>query len=248
MGYDNKESACSAIVAVHCTDIDGQNVKCSWGKENPSSSNPSTNMQMNRGVPNINSSNPPNGALTSRFGIPGQNPGAGGPVMMPGGNPAAPGGYQLDPQQMQAAQLAAAAAQNPAAAQQYYAQQQYYAYMYNPQYMQQMQQQQAAQQQQRPNSSTMLNNNKQLIHLLEQVTIKEVNHIQVATAHPKVIEGDSKSYTIKVFPLVRPSVYIIAAISVVFPIKVVRLQTFFRRKKAFKGKEQKNVILYRYCI
>merc|ERR1712110_1409722 len=145
--YDNKESACSAIVAVHCTDTDGQNVKCSWGKENPSSSNPSTNMQMNRGVPNINSSNPPNGALTSRFGIPGQNPGAGGPVMMPGGNPAAPGGYQLDPQQMQAAQLAAAAAQNPAAAQQYYAQQQYYAYMYNPQYMQQMQQQAAAQQQ-----------------------------------------------------------------------------------------------------
>ena len=25
--YDNKESACSAIVAAHCTDIDGQNVK-----------------------------------------------------------------------------------------------------------------------------------------------------------------------------------------------------------------------------
>lgn len=34
--YDNKESACSAIVAVNCTEIGGQPVKCSWGKENPS--------------------------------------------------------------------------------------------------------------------------------------------------------------------------------------------------------------------
>ena len=147
--YDNKESACSAIVAAHCTDIDGQNVKCSWGKENPGSSNP-TSMPMNQVASNANTSNS-NGALTSRLGIPGQNPGAGS-VMMPGGNPAASGGYQgavaWDPQQMQAAQLAAAAAQNPAAAQQYYAQQQYYAYMYSPQYMQQMQQQQAAAQQQ----------------------------------------------------------------------------------------------------
>jgi len=33
--YDNKESACSAIVAVNGTDIGGQSVKCSWGKENP---------------------------------------------------------------------------------------------------------------------------------------------------------------------------------------------------------------------
>jgi len=150
--YDNKESACSAIVAVHCTDIDGQNVKCSWGKENPSSSNPATYMQMNQGVPNVRSSNPQNGALAGRLSIPGNNPGA-GPVMMPGANPNAQGGYpgsvSWDPQQMQAAQLAAAAAQNPAAAQQYYAQQQYYAaYMYNPQYMQQMQRQQAAAQQQ----------------------------------------------------------------------------------------------------
>jgi nucleolysin TIA-1/TIAR len=148
--YDNKESACSAIVAAHCTDIDGQNVKCSWGKENPGSSNP-TNMPMNQVVSNVNTSNPSNGALTSRLGIPGQNPGAGS-VMMPGANPAASGGYQgavtWDPQQMQAAQLAAAAAQNPAAAQQYYAQQQYYAYMYSPQYMQMQQQQQAAAQQQ----------------------------------------------------------------------------------------------------
>ena len=33
--YDNKESACSAIVAVNGTDIGGSSVKCSWGKENP---------------------------------------------------------------------------------------------------------------------------------------------------------------------------------------------------------------------
>jgi len=33
--YDNKESACSAIVAVNGTEIGGQPVKCSWGKENP---------------------------------------------------------------------------------------------------------------------------------------------------------------------------------------------------------------------
>ncbi len=33
--YDNKESACSAIVAVNGTEIAGQSVKCSWGKENP---------------------------------------------------------------------------------------------------------------------------------------------------------------------------------------------------------------------
>ncbi len=33
--FDNKESACNAIVAVHGTQIDGQIAKCSWGKENP---------------------------------------------------------------------------------------------------------------------------------------------------------------------------------------------------------------------
>ena len=150
--YDNKESACSAIVAVHCTDVDGQNVKCSWGKENPSTtSNVASNMQMNQGIPAVNSSNS-NGAVNSRLGIPGQNP-AVGHVLVPGA--AGPGSYRggavtWDPQQIQAAQLAAA--QNPAAAQQYYAQQQqqqyYAAYMYNPQYMQQMQQAQVAAQQQ----------------------------------------------------------------------------------------------------
>ena len=35
--YDNKESACSAIVAVNMTQIAGQQVKCSWGKESPQS-------------------------------------------------------------------------------------------------------------------------------------------------------------------------------------------------------------------
>ena len=31
--YDNKESACNAIVAVNSTEVGGQIVKCSWGKE-----------------------------------------------------------------------------------------------------------------------------------------------------------------------------------------------------------------------
>jgi len=31
--YDNKESACNAIVALHNTEVGGQNIKCSWGKE-----------------------------------------------------------------------------------------------------------------------------------------------------------------------------------------------------------------------
>ncbi len=32
--YDNKESACNAIVAVHGTEVNNNLVKCSWGKEN----------------------------------------------------------------------------------------------------------------------------------------------------------------------------------------------------------------------
>ena len=148
--FDNKESACSAIVAMHGTDVDGQSVKCSWGKENPGSTG-NSDMQMNQAV---NSSNPPhhNGAVMPPGpGIPGVPPGA---VVIPG-NPTAPATFPVtwDPQQLQAAQLAQAAAQNPAAAQQYQAYaQQYYAaqYMYNPQYMQQVaaQQQYFAQQQQ----------------------------------------------------------------------------------------------------
>merc|ERR1719222_331572 len=31
--YDNKESACNAIVALHLTAVGGQVLKCSWGKE-----------------------------------------------------------------------------------------------------------------------------------------------------------------------------------------------------------------------
>eukprot|EP00088_Acartia_fossae_P049890 TRINITY_DN5533_c0_g1_i1.p1 TRINITY_DN5533_c0_g1~~TRINITY_DN5533_c0_g1_i1.p1 ORF type:complete len:306 (+),score=64.00 TRINITY_DN5533_c0_g1_i1:116-1033(+) len=31
--YDNKESAASAIVACHLTEVGGQTIKCSWGKE-----------------------------------------------------------------------------------------------------------------------------------------------------------------------------------------------------------------------
>nr|CAD7392739.1 unnamed protein product [Timema cristinae] len=33
VGFSTKESATHAIVAVHNTDINGQTVKCSWGKE-----------------------------------------------------------------------------------------------------------------------------------------------------------------------------------------------------------------------
>lgn len=44
--YDNKESACSAIVAVNGTDLAGQNVKCSWGKENPGMQNHPEYMNM----------------------------------------------------------------------------------------------------------------------------------------------------------------------------------------------------------
>ncbi len=31
--FASKESATQAIVSVHNTDLNGQNVKCSWGKE-----------------------------------------------------------------------------------------------------------------------------------------------------------------------------------------------------------------------
>lgn len=42
--FDNKESACSAIVAVHGTQIAGQIAKCSWGKENPNGMAPTQAM------------------------------------------------------------------------------------------------------------------------------------------------------------------------------------------------------------
>lgn len=44
MRFDNKESACSAIVAVHGTQIAGQIAKCSWGKENPNGGPPTPAM------------------------------------------------------------------------------------------------------------------------------------------------------------------------------------------------------------
>ena len=57
--YDNKESACSAIVAVHGTQIAGQTAKCSWGKENPNGPSPS---MTNSGVmPGANYGGPPGG-------------------------------------------------------------------------------------------------------------------------------------------------------------------------------------------
>merc|ERR1719153_1304805 len=31
--FDNKESACNAIVALHLTEVGNQVIKCSWGKE-----------------------------------------------------------------------------------------------------------------------------------------------------------------------------------------------------------------------
>eukprot|EP00096_Caligus_rogercresseyi_P009030 TRINITY_DN2994_c0_g1_i1.p1 TRINITY_DN2994_c0_g1~~TRINITY_DN2994_c0_g1_i1.p1 ORF type:complete len:403 (+),score=114.85 TRINITY_DN2994_c0_g1_i1:94-1209(+) len=33
--FDNKESACNAIVSLHGSHVNGQSVKCSWGKESP---------------------------------------------------------------------------------------------------------------------------------------------------------------------------------------------------------------------
>jgi len=47
--FDNKESACSAIVAVNSSDIGGQSVKCSWGKENPGGGPGSGGGQPNHG-------------------------------------------------------------------------------------------------------------------------------------------------------------------------------------------------------
>jgi nucleolysin TIA-1/TIAR len=41
--FNNKEAATNAIVAVHNTEINGQSVKCSWGKESGESSGPGQN-------------------------------------------------------------------------------------------------------------------------------------------------------------------------------------------------------------
>lgn len=55
--YDNKESACSAIVAVHGTQIAGQTAKCSWGKENPNG--PAPSMTNSGAMPGANYGAPP---------------------------------------------------------------------------------------------------------------------------------------------------------------------------------------------
>merc|ERR1719411_1102130 len=38
--YNNKESACSAIVAMHGKDLGGSPIKCSWGKESTAPGGP----------------------------------------------------------------------------------------------------------------------------------------------------------------------------------------------------------------
>jgi nucleolysin TIA-1/TIAR len=67
--YDNKESACSAIVAVNMTQIAGQSVKCSWGKEtsqqgggNPHATSPGDFMQprTDMGPPHFAAAEQPN--------------------------------------------------------------------------------------------------------------------------------------------------------------------------------------------
>jgi nucleolysin TIA-1/TIAR len=59
--YDNKESACSAIVAVHGTLIAGQMAKCSWGKENPNGVGPAPSMSNSGGMPGATYGIPPGG-------------------------------------------------------------------------------------------------------------------------------------------------------------------------------------------
>lgn len=45
--FSTKESATHAIVAVHNTDINGQTVKCSWGKESGDPNNAQQTGQVN---------------------------------------------------------------------------------------------------------------------------------------------------------------------------------------------------------
>lgn len=59
--YDNKESACSAIVAVHGTQIAGQMAKCSWGKENPNGVGPGPSMANSGAMQGANYGVPPSG-------------------------------------------------------------------------------------------------------------------------------------------------------------------------------------------
>jgi len=97
--YDNKESACNAIVGLNCTEVGGQLVKCSWGKEGGGG---------NSGGGGDGGHPPQEHFVASQGGY-----GPGGPASYPGPPAAGPGPHpQLDP-----AGYAA------------YQQQQYYAYM-----------------------------------------------------------------------------------------------------------------------
>merc|ERR1719186_1152916 len=141
--YDNKESACNAIVALHCTECGGQIIKCSWGKEGVGPGPEGMDEQGQEGAYSNYENHQARSSKSKHqnardeygggeygggddFGAHGGPPHRGGPPHQ-GGPPGGGGGG--DPNQ-----------------QQYYQQymQQYQQYMqqaqYNPQYMQQMQQ------------------------------------------------------------------------------------------------------------
>lgn len=134
--YDNKESACNAIVALHLTEVGGQVVKCSWGKEG-GGSQPSQDSHYGGGGGGGYNSNQGSSRYHQQqqhYGGPPPTSGGhhGGPPQPP------PGG---DPSQQQQYQ-------------QYYAymqqQQQQQAMYNNPQYAMQMQQYYASMGQQYP--------------------------------------------------------------------------------------------------
>jgi len=135
--YDNKESACNAIVALHCTDVGGQNIKCSWGKEGGGANSGGDGERGQQGPYSNYQSHQarrgPEADYEEEFaeygGGPGPQyggPGGPGPMRGPPQGPPGHGPPMGDPAQ--------------------YAQyQQYYAYMqqqaqYNPQYAMQLQQ------------------------------------------------------------------------------------------------------------
>merc|ERR1719400_2701745 len=116
--YDNKESACNAIVAVNSTEVGGQIVKCSWGKEGGGGGGGGG---ADPGLEHYAASQGPGGYPGASYG------GPGGPPQQYGGPAGGPPQPPLDP-----AQYA-----------QY--QQQYYGWLqqqaqFNPQYALQLQQ------------------------------------------------------------------------------------------------------------
>jgi len=104
--YDNKESACNAIVALHNTEVGGQSIKCSWGKEGGGTQQPQPTEPVQFAGFHPSHQAPPQHqyAAPPQFGPPG--------VQSPGPPPLADPGHQY---------------------QQYYAYMQQQA-MYNPQY------------------------------------------------------------------------------------------------------------------